>query len=160
MRYEKGHKEETRRRIVDVASQRFRKDGIAATGLAGLMADAGLTHGGFYAHFPSKNDLVRDALAASLVRTKDLLSAEPAGNVVKTDWKQSCNAIFARRTATGSKRVARSRLLRPRFPDVMQKHAISCPQRSAMSCRSLRPSCPLSSRSKTRWTLPTRSTVL
>ena len=40
MRYEKGHKEETRRRIVDVASQRFRKDGIAATGLAGLMADA------------------------------------------------------------------------------------------------------------------------
>lgn len=76
MRYEKGHKEETRRRIVDVASQRFRKDGIAATGLAGLMADAGLTHGGFYAHFSSKDDLVRDALAASLVRTRDLLSAE------------------------------------------------------------------------------------
>ena len=76
MRYEKGHKEETRRRIVNVASQRFRKDGIAATGLAGLMADAGLTHGGFYAHFPSKIDLVRNALAASLVRTRDLLSAE------------------------------------------------------------------------------------
>ncbi|MGB7792503.1 MAG: hypothetical protein WBL39_14945, partial [Terrimicrobiaceae bacterium] len=53
------------------------------------------------------------------------------GNVVKTDWKQSPNAIFARRTATGSKRAARSRLLRPRFPDVMP-----FPQRSATSCRS------------------------
>lgn len=76
MRYDKGRKAETHRRIVDVASRHFRKNGIAGTGLAGLMADAGLTHGGFYAHFPSKDDLVRDALIASLVETKDLLIAE------------------------------------------------------------------------------------
>jgi AcrR family transcriptional regulator len=63
MRYEKGHKDVTRKRIVDVASKRFRKEGVEAVGLAGLMADAGLTHGGFYAHFKSKEDLVREAVS-------------------------------------------------------------------------------------------------
>jgi TetR/AcrR family transcriptional regulator, transcriptional repressor for nem operon len=62
MRYEKGHKDATRKRIIDVASKRFRKEGLEAVGLAGLMADAGLTHGGFYAHFKSKEDLVREAV--------------------------------------------------------------------------------------------------
>jgi AcrR family transcriptional regulator len=62
MRYDKGHKDATRKRIIDVASKRFRKEGLEAVGLAGLMADAGLTHGGFYAHFKSKEDLVREAV--------------------------------------------------------------------------------------------------
>jgi TetR/AcrR family transcriptional repressor of nem operon len=69
MRYEKGHKDETRRRIVETAARRFRKDGIEATGIAGLMADAGLTHGGFYAHFSSKEDLVRSAVDNALKTT-------------------------------------------------------------------------------------------
>jgi AcrR family transcriptional regulator len=75
MRYEKGHKDGTRRRIVEVAARRFRRDGVEAVGVAGLMADAGLTHGGFYSHFASKEDLVRavvaeafDATNASLAR--------------------------------------------------------------------------------------------
>ncbi len=62
MRFEKGHKEQTRQRIVETASRRFRKEGVEAVGIAGLMADAGLTHGGFYAHFASKEELVRAAL--------------------------------------------------------------------------------------------------
>jgi AcrR family transcriptional regulator len=65
MRFEKGHKEATRRRIVEVASEKFREDGVEAVGIAGLMAAAGLTHGGFYAHFDSKEDLVRAALEAA-----------------------------------------------------------------------------------------------
>lgn len=69
MRYERGHKEETRRRIVETAARRFRKDGIEATGIAGLMADAGLTHGGFYAHFSSKDDLVRSAVGTAMKGT-------------------------------------------------------------------------------------------
>jgi TetR/AcrR family transcriptional regulator, transcriptional repressor for nem operon len=59
MRYEKGHKEATRQRIVETAAARFRKDGIESVGVADLMAEAGLTHGGFYSHFSSKEDLVR-----------------------------------------------------------------------------------------------------
>jgi TetR/AcrR family transcriptional regulator, transcriptional repressor for nem operon len=78
MRYEKGHKEETRRRILAAASKRFRKEGIAAVGLAGLMADAGLTHGGFYSHFGAKEDLVREALAVALDASRAALAREAA----------------------------------------------------------------------------------
>ena len=46
MRYEKGRKDVSRRRITEVAAERFRRDGIAASGLAGIMSDAGLTNGG------------------------------------------------------------------------------------------------------------------
>jgi TetR/AcrR family transcriptional regulator, transcriptional repressor for nem operon len=82
MRFDKGHKEQTRRRIVEIAAQRFRKEGVAAVGIAGLMADAGLTHGGFYAHFPSKEDLVRAALDEASAqnearRSKVLEQTEP-----------------------------------------------------------------------------------
>jgi TetR/AcrR family transcriptional repressor of nem operon len=63
LRYEKGHKEQTHKRVLDVAGARFRANGIEGTGIAGLMAEVGLTHGGFYAHFKSKDDLVRKALS-------------------------------------------------------------------------------------------------
>jgi AcrR family transcriptional regulator len=63
MRFEKGHKENTRKRIVEVASKRFRKDGIAASGLAGIMTESGLTNGAFYAHFDSKDALVSETLS-------------------------------------------------------------------------------------------------
>jgi len=67
MRYEKGHKETTRRRIVETAAARFRKDGIEGVGVADLMAEAGLTHGGFYSHFSSKEDLVRAAIEEAAI---------------------------------------------------------------------------------------------
>ena len=63
MRFEKGHKENTRKRILEVASKRFRKEGIAASGLAGIMTESGLTNGAFYAHFDSKDALVSEALS-------------------------------------------------------------------------------------------------
>jgi len=70
MRFEKGHKAATRQKIIETAAARFRKDGIAATGIAGLMADAGLTHGGFYAHFGSKEELVREAMEAAALGSR------------------------------------------------------------------------------------------
>jgi TetR/AcrR family transcriptional regulator, transcriptional repressor for nem operon len=73
MRYEKGRKDATHTRIVNVASKRFRKDGIGSVGVARLMADASLTHGGFYTHFNSKEDLVREALIDALDRTRGQL---------------------------------------------------------------------------------------
>lgn len=65
MRYSSNHKAETRRRIIGEAARRFRKDGIEGTGLVPLMKALGLTHGGFYAHFPSKDALVEASLDAS-----------------------------------------------------------------------------------------------
>jgi AcrR family transcriptional regulator len=69
LRYQKDHKKATRTRIVKVAAKRFRKEGAKAAGVVGLMADAGLTHGGFYAHFDSKEELFRDAVAHALDQT-------------------------------------------------------------------------------------------
>jgi len=71
MRYDKGHKDETRRRILDVASAQFRESGIAAIGLAGIMSEAGLTNGAFYTHFASKEDLVREVLMDALTRREE-----------------------------------------------------------------------------------------
>jgi len=62
MRYSQDHKAHTHQRIIKEASARFRKDGIAATGLQPLMKALGLTHGGFYSHFKSKDELVEKAL--------------------------------------------------------------------------------------------------
>jgi len=75
MRYEKGHKDVTRQRIIDVASGQFRAHGVAARGLAGIMTEAGLTNGAFYAHFESKEDLVRAVLGEALGRREQTLRA-------------------------------------------------------------------------------------
>lgn len=64
MRYPTDHKTTTRRRILQAASEAFRERGVAATGVDEVMRRAGLTHGGFYAHFRNKSDLVAEACAA------------------------------------------------------------------------------------------------
>ncbi|MBA4708425.1 TetR/AcrR family transcriptional regulator [Aquitalea aquatica] len=66
MRYDKQHKTAIRQRILDMASLRFRSEGIAAVGIANLMADLGLTHGGFYWHFKDKEDLVAQVCQQSM----------------------------------------------------------------------------------------------
>ena len=74
MRYGKKHKQETRQRIIETAGRRFKRDGIDGSGIATLMADAGLTNGAFYAHFTSKNDLVASAVADQLGEQRASLS--------------------------------------------------------------------------------------
>nr|WP_314547165.1 TetR/AcrR family transcriptional regulator [uncultured Massilia sp.] len=66
MRYSSNHKAETRKRIIGEASRRFRKDGVEGTGLVPLMKALGLTHGGFYAHFASKDALVEASLESAV----------------------------------------------------------------------------------------------
>ncbi|NOT41142.1 MAG: helix-turn-helix transcriptional regulator [Alphaproteobacteria bacterium] len=51
---------------MEVAADSFRRDGIASSGLAGIMSEAGLTNGAFYPHFQSKADLVRESVAATM----------------------------------------------------------------------------------------------
>jgi len=61
-RYSADHKEKTRAAIIEAAAERIRTEGLAGLGVAAIMSEAGLTHGGFYAHFPS-----RDALLAAAI---------------------------------------------------------------------------------------------
>ncbi|RDI99389.1 TetR/AcrR family transcriptional regulator [Dyella solisilvae] len=66
MRYASHHKQATRERIVEAAARRFREKGFDASGVQGLMEAAGLTHGAFFNHFASKEDLVAEATSAAL----------------------------------------------------------------------------------------------
>ena len=65
MGYSKVQKEQTHKRIVAIASKRFREKGLAGFGIAELMKEAGLTVGGFYKHFDSRDELVAEALSAA-----------------------------------------------------------------------------------------------
>jgi TetR/AcrR family transcriptional repressor of nem operon len=69
MRYSKEHKLETHARIVKKASVRLREKGAHGIGVADLMKEAGLTHGGFYAHFDSREALVVEAFSYAMDRS-------------------------------------------------------------------------------------------
>jgi TetR/AcrR family transcriptional repressor of nem operon len=86
MRYESAHKEQTRQRIVAEASRAIRIDGPHRIGVAGIMAKAGLTHGGFYLHFKSKDDLVIAALS-------NMFDEARATRLRWTDGKQPADAL-------------------------------------------------------------------
>ena len=86
-RYSEDHKAKTRQRIVEEAARRFRRDGVSATGLQALMNALDLTHGGFYAHFKSKDELVEEALRHCLSEldevTADSLSGAQPGPALR-----------------------------------------------------------------------------
>jgi TetR/AcrR family transcriptional repressor of nem operon len=79
MRKSREEAAQTRKRIVKAAAGEFRKNGIVATGLADLMTAAGLTHGGFYKHFESKDQLVAEACAEAVEVLIGRLTAAASG---------------------------------------------------------------------------------
>ncbi|WP_070106155.1 TetR/AcrR family transcriptional regulator [Burkholderia plantarii] len=91
MRKSKAETALTRKRIVQVAAQAFRSNGIQATSVAEIMSAAGLTHGGFYRHFTSKEHLVAEACAAGMQSTLLAIGApEAAGGQAVVDSIGSC----------------------------------------------------------------------
>jgi TetR/AcrR family transcriptional regulator, transcriptional repressor for nem operon len=79
VRYGKQHKQATRQRILETAGRRLKRDGIDGSGIATLMADAGLTNGAFYAHFASKQELVATAVADQLRNQRESLGTLAPG---------------------------------------------------------------------------------
>ncbi|MFP6851315.1 MAG: TetR/AcrR family transcriptional regulator [Pseudomonas sp.] len=75
MRYSEDHKAQTHQRIIEEAARLFRSAGVGATGLQPLMKTLGLTHGGFYAHFKSKDQLVETALRHSVEKLNAEISS-------------------------------------------------------------------------------------
>ncbi|CAN5426423.1 TetR/AcrR family transcriptional regulator [soil metagenome] len=86
MRYDAEHKQKTRERVITVAKHAIRRDGVANLGVAAVMKDAGLTHGGFYAHFAS-----RDALVAAAI--EDMLPGARARFLKVTDGLAPAEAL-------------------------------------------------------------------
>ena len=69
MKVSREQADQNRERIVEAAAQLFRERGFDGIGVADLMKEAGLTHGGFYGHFSSKEDLIAEASARALTRS-------------------------------------------------------------------------------------------
>ncbi len=82
MRYDKGRRAASRERIVAAAARRFRCDGVAGTGIAAIMADAGLTVGAFSGHFESKEQLIREVLQDTLTGQTAQVSDRALAQVV------------------------------------------------------------------------------
>ena len=79
MGHSRAQKAKTHKRIVSIASKKFREEGLAGVGIAELMKEAGLTVGGFYKHFDSRDDLVAEAVSSAFGGWKRRVDAAASG---------------------------------------------------------------------------------
>jgi len=79
MRYDASHKDDTRRKVLKAAARAIRAQGPFKVGVAGVMSEVGLTHGGFYAHFASKDDLVAAGVGQMFDEAQYRFERETAG---------------------------------------------------------------------------------
>ena len=86
MGYSKAQKARTHKRIVAIASKRFREKGLAGLGIAELMKEAGLTVGGFYKHFDSRDDLVAEAVNSAFGGWKRRVEAAKSSGNCLAPW--------------------------------------------------------------------------
>jgi TetR/AcrR family transcriptional repressor of nem operon len=95
MRYQPEHKVEVHRRILKDASRRVRAEGISGAAVSSVMRDAGLTHGGFYKHFGSKDDLLAESLRAAFQEMSDRLTQVAKTSRPGTAWKAIVRAYLS-----------------------------------------------------------------
>lgn len=87
MRYDADHKARTHQRIVRNASRQLRAKGLNGPAVATLMKAAGLTHGGFYKHFGSRDDLVAEGIEEALLELRDVLLKAAEQEIRGEGWK-------------------------------------------------------------------------
>lgn len=90
-------KDKSRERILESAGSLIRELGISGTSVANVMEGAGMTVGGFYAHFPSKQSLVAETLRATLRESRDRLEADASGRR-GADWVKMVSKIYLSRS--------------------------------------------------------------
>lgn len=95
MRYAPGHKAEVHQRIVRDSSRRVRAEGLAGAGVASVMRDTGLTHGGFYKHFESKDELVLASIKEAFLEFSDRLVATAQQSGSENPWKAIVNSYLS-----------------------------------------------------------------
>src|SRR3974390_478525 len=87
MRYRPEHKIDTHQKIVKDASRRVRAEGLNGAAVAAVMRDTGLTHGGVYKHFGSKDDLLMESLRESFQEIGDTLVHAAEQSRPEAAWK-------------------------------------------------------------------------
>jgi TetR/AcrR family transcriptional repressor of nem operon len=95
MRYRPEHKVEVHRKILKDASWRVRAEGIAGAAVSSVMRDAGLTNGGFYKHFASKDDLLTESLGEAFREIADRLTQIAEKSKPGTAWKAIVKAYLS-----------------------------------------------------------------
>ena len=88
MRYRPEHKLKTHQKIVKDASRRVRAEGLNGAAVAAVMRDTGLTHGGFYKHFGSKDDLLVESLSEAFREFTDALVRAAEQSPPGEAWRQ------------------------------------------------------------------------
>src|SRR6266496_3471498 len=88
MRYEPEHKTRTRNRIVSNAARKLRAEGLSGSGVASVMKASGLTVGGFYKHFGSKDELFVEAIAQAFLEFDGKVYSSLQNVPLEDRWKQ------------------------------------------------------------------------
>lgn len=124
MRYDGEHKAKTHRRIVKAASRQIRKKGLNGPAVATLMRASGLTHGGFYKHFSSRDDLVVEAIEESLRELTQTLIDAAGRSGSRAPWKSIIETYLSLERCDGADRGCPIAALAPdiaRTPPAMKQ---------------------------------------
>jgi TetR/AcrR family transcriptional repressor of nem operon len=95
MRYKPEHKAEIHQKLVNDASRRIRAEGLTGAVVSAVMRDAGLTHGGFYKHFASKNELLIESLHEAFGEIADGLACAAEKSKRTPAWKTVVKAYLS-----------------------------------------------------------------
>jgi TetR/AcrR family transcriptional repressor of nem operon len=95
MRYRPEHKAETHRKVVKDASRRVRAEGLTGAAVAAVMRDAGLTHGGFYKHFGSKDELLMAGVSEAFRDIAERLAVIAERSRPGSEWKAIVRAYLS-----------------------------------------------------------------
>lgn len=95
MRYRPDHKAEIHQKIVNDASRRFRSEGLSGAAVSAVMRDSGLSHGGFYKHFESKNELLIASLSQAFREMSEGLAEAAEQSQPGTAWKAIVKAYLS-----------------------------------------------------------------
>lgn len=95
MRYQADHKAEIHQKIVKDASRRVRSEGITGAAVSAVMRDAGLTHGGFYKHFGSKDELILESVGEAFTEMGEWLTQVGEQSIPGTAWKAIVKAYLS-----------------------------------------------------------------
>jgi TetR/AcrR family transcriptional repressor of nem operon len=95
MRYRPEHKAEIHQKIVKDASRRVRAEGLGGAAVAAVMRDTGLTHGGFYKHFESKDELLLESLREAFREFGDTLVGAAGESHPQAGWKAIVKAYLS-----------------------------------------------------------------
>ena len=95
MRYRPGHKIEVHQKMVNDASRRFRAEGLSGAAVSAVMRDSGLTHGGFYKHFESKDELLIESLSQAFREISERLADAGEQSQPGNAWKAIVKAYLS-----------------------------------------------------------------